>query len=275
MVNQALLTAHAIIAICIACSGSAFADDEGLPDVAAIVARYNARDEGEHVRRIVTMTLRDKHGRERVREALSCRKFYGSDKRTAFFFLSPSKIRGTGFLTFDYGDSGKPDDQWLYLPNARKTRRVPSEDRGGFFTGTDFTYEDIKKETKVSVEDFTFGLIGTEVLNGHLCFKVEAKAISDTVAKQLGYTRVVHWFDAEILMAHKSEFLDATGTAIRTIFTDEIKQIDGIWTVLRVTARNERTGHTTEFRFSNVDYKAPVDDAMFTEQALVRGPNWH
>jgi len=37
------------------------------------------------------------------------------------------------------------------------------------------------------------------------------------------YVRAVHWFDAEILMAHKSELLDATGTAIRTIFTDEIK----------------------------------------------------
>lgn len=133
MVNQAVVTALAITAVCIASSGSVFADDEGLLDVAAIIARYNARDEGEHVRRMVTMTLRDKRDRVRVREALSCRKFYGSDKRTVFFFLSPSKVRGTGFLTFDYEDSAKPDDQWLYLPNARKTRRVPSEDRGGFF----------------------------------------------------------------------------------------------------------------------------------------------
>jgi hypothetical protein len=38
---------------------------------------------------------------------------------------------------------------------------------------------------------------------------------------------------------------------------------------------NEKTGHTTEFQFSEVDYKGPVDDAMFTEQALVRDPGGH
>lgn len=264
-----------LIVACIASGAGAYADDEVLPDVSAVVAKYNARDEGEHVRRIVTMTLRDKRGRERVREALSCRKYYGTDKRTVFFFLSPATVRGTGFLTFDYGDPAKNDDQWLYLPTARKVRRIYAGDRGDFFIGTDFTYEDIKKETKVSAEDFTFKLMGTEVLNGHRCFKVEATAINEDVAKELGYSRAVHWFDAEILMAHKSEFVDAKGNVLRTILTADIEKIDGIWTAQRVTAKNERTGHSTEFRFSEVDYKGPVEDSMFTEQALLRGPARH
>jgi len=253
----------------------AYADAGALPDAATVVAQYNARDEGEHVRRIVTMTLRDKRGRERVREALSCRRYYGADKRTVFFFLSPASIRGTGFLTFDYGEAQKNDDQWLYLPTARKVRRIYAGHRGGSFVGTDFTYEDIKKETKVSTEDFTFKLIGTEVLNGHRCFKVEATTINGDVAKELGYSRAVHWFDAEILMAHKSEYTDANGTVLRTILTTEIEQIDGIWTAQRVTAKNELTGHSTEFRFSEIDYKGPVEDSMFTEQALIRGPGRH
>lgn len=265
---------HVTMAACILYAGSAHAND-AVPDVAAIVARYNARDEGEHVRRIVTMTLRDKRGRERVREALSCRKYYDSEKRTVFFFLHPATVRGTGFLTFDYQEPEKSDDQWLYLPSARKVRRIYAGDRGDFFVGTDFTYEDIKKETKVSAEDFTFKLVGTEILNRHRCFKVEATTINEAVAKELGYARAVHWFDAEILMAHKSEYRDATGTVLRTILTAEIEQIDGIWTAQRVTAKNERTGHVTEFRFSEIDYKGPVDDWMFTEQALIRGPGRH
>lgn len=255
--------------------GCAYADAGTLPDAAAVVAQYNARDEGEHVRRIVTMALRDKHGKERVRQALSCRKYYGTDKRTVFFFLSPANIRGTGFLTFDYGDPKKDDDQWLYLPTARKVRRIYAGDRGDFFVGTDFTYEDIKKETKVSAEDFTFKMIGTEILNGHRCFKVEATAINADVAKELGYVRAMHWFDAAILIVHKSEYNDAQGTVLRTVLTTDIEQIDGIWTAQRVTAKNERTGHSTEFRFSEIDYKGPVEDSMFTEQALVRGPGGH
>jgi hypothetical protein len=260
---------------CVAAGPAARPDDTPLPDAAAIVAKFNARDEGEHVRRIVTMTLRDKHGRERVRQALSCRKFYGTDKRTVFFFLSPATIRGTGFLTFDYGDSARTDDQWLYLPNARKARRIDSGDRGDFFVGTDFTYEDIKKETKVSTEDFDFKLLGMEVLDGHRCFKIEATPVNVGVAKALGYARVLHWFDAESLMSHKSEFLDAKGTVLRRILTSEIAQIDGIWTARRMVARNEMTAHTTEFEFTEIDYKTPVDDSMFTEEALLRGPRRH
>ncbi len=264
-----------IIVACVFSGAYAYTDDGALPDAATIVAKYNARDEGEHVRRIATMTLRDEHGKERVRQALSCRKFYGVDKRTVFFFLSPANIRGTGFLTFDYGDSTRADDQWLYLPNTRKARRISSGDRGDFFVGTDFTYEDIKKETKVSTEDFVFKLLGTDLLNGHRCFKIEATPINTAVAKELGYARVLHWFDAESLMSHKSEFLDAKGSALRTILTSNIEKIDGIWTAQHVVARNEKTGHTTEFRFTEIDYEGAVDDSMFSEEALLRGPRRH
>lgn len=264
-----------MLVACIASGTGAYADNEVLPDAVALVAKYNARDEGAHVRRIITMTVRDRRGRERVREALSCRKYYGKDKRTVFFFLSPANVRGTAFLTYDYGDASKADDQWLYLPKARKSRRISESDRGDFFVGTDFTYEDIKKETKVSTEDFDFKLLGSEILDAHLCFKIEATPINDTVTKELGYARVLHWFDAESLMAHKSEFYDATGILLRTILTSEIEKIDGIWTAQRIVARNERTGHTTEFKFRDVDYEAPVDERMFTEEALARGPNWH
>ena len=252
-----------------------YADDKPLPDVASVVAKYNARDQGEHVRRILTITQRSWRGRERVRQALSCRKYYGTDKRTAFFFLSPASVEGTGFLTHDYADPNKEDDQWLYLPAARKVRRINAGDRGDFFVGTDFTYEDIKKETRLSTEDLSFELIGTELLNGHQCFKVEATPVSKRISRELGYARAVHWLDAQILIAHKSQFLDADGTVLRTIFKSEIAQIDGIWTAQRVVAKNERSGHSTEFRFTEIDYEAPVEDWMFTKETLVRGPRRH
>ncbi len=257
-----------VVAVCAACG--AHAEDPVLPDANEIIAQVNARDDGAFVKRKVTMVLRDKGGAERLRETVSWRKWYDGDKKTLVFFTTPANVRDTGFLTFDYAQPGKDDDQWLYLPAARKVRRISATDRGDFFVGTDFTYEDIKKESKVSAEDFSFKTMGVEDIDGHRCYKVDATTNPDA-AKELGYARGVSWFDAELHLARKSEYYDAAGKLLRTILTQDIQQIDGIWTAMHVTATTHKTGHVTEFKFSEVDYKTPVDDAMFTEQALMRG----
>lgn len=260
-----------LLVVLLVCAARGVAAEDALPEGAEIVAHVNARDDGAQVMRKVTMVLRDKGGAERTRETVSWRKWYGAEKKTILFFLSPANVRDTGFLTFDYGEAGKDDDQWLYLPAARKVRRISATDRGDAFVGTDFTYEDMKKETKISTEDFTFKMLGTEDADGHRCYKVEATPVDAATAKELGYARGLSWFDAEIWVARRTEYFDAEGKPLRTVLTQDIEQIDGIWTAKRITATTHRSAHVTEFRFSDVDYKTPVDDTMFTEQALTRG----
>jgi hypothetical protein len=45
------------------------------------------------------------------------------------FFKYPADVKNTAFLTYDYKDDGKEDDQWLYLPAMRKTKRIASGDK--------------------------------------------------------------------------------------------------------------------------------------------------
>ena len=59
------------------------------------------------------------------------------------FFLSPADVKDTGFLTYDYDEEGRDDDQWLYLPALKKTKRIASGDKSGSFMGSDFTYADM------------------------------------------------------------------------------------------------------------------------------------
>lgn len=245
--------------------------EDDLPDAAQIIANVNARDDGRQVRLRATITLRDKGGSERVRESVSWRKYFGTDKKTLFFFVSPANIRDTGFLTFDYADTARDDDQWLYLPAARKVRRISASDRGDFFVGTDFTFEDIKKESKVSAEDFTFKTLGAEDVDGHRCYRVEAVPVDEATARELGYARGVSWFDPAIWLSRKTEQYDADGRLLRTILSQDIEQIDGIWIARRVTATTAKTGHSSTFVFTEVDYASPVEDDLFTERSLARG----
>lgn len=244
----------------------------GLPSGDEIARRINARDEGEHVRRRLTMRLIDEGGHVRTRETVSFRRHFGDEKRSVLFFESPKNVKDTAFLTFDHAEPGREDDQWLYLPALRKTRRIAGADRGGRFLGTDFSYEDMKKGTRVSMEDYTRRTVGRDEVDGRPCLLVENVPVSEEVARELGYGKVVFCVDPEIWMVRRSAFWDERGEPLKTTFVRDVRQVDGIWTPHEIEARNHQTGHRTVFTFSEVDYEAPVPEDLFTERALRTGP---
>ena len=236
-----------------------------------IAQRINARDEGEAVSRNLTMEMIDRRGKKRVRETRSFRKYYGEEKRTVIFYLKPKNIKKTAFLTYDYPQADRDDDQWLYLPAMRKVRRISASDRGDYFLGTDFTYEDIKKESKVSIEDYSWATVGEEEIDGHHSYIVEAVPVNDRVAKELGYSKVRSWVDSKIWMIRQSKRWDVRGNELKTIYTRDIRQVQNIWTAHSIEVSNHKTKHSTRFLFSDINYAAGVKDSIFTQRALRRG----
>ncbi len=242
-----------------------------LPTGEQIARNINARNEGISLSRKMQMILSDKHGKERIRETVSYRKYFGDEKRTVIHYLTPRNVKKTAFLTFDYPEAEKDDDQWLYLPAMRKVRRISASDRGDYFLGTDFTYEDIKKESKVTLEDYTRKTLGEENLDGNPVYVIEAIPVNDDIAEELGYGKVIQWIDKNIWMARKSEFYDVRGKLLKTIHTEDIKRVGDIWTAHRLQVDNHKTGHKTLFIFSDVVYDKEVRDDFFTQRALRRG----
>ncbi len=236
-----------------------------------IAQRINARDEGQAVSRNLTMEMIDRRGKKRLRETRGFRKYFGDEKRSVIFYLQPKNVKDTAFLTYDYPQAGVDDDQWLYLPAMRKVRRISASDRGDYFLGTDFTYEDIKLESKVSTADYTRKTIGEDEVDGYHCYVVEALPIDEETAKELGYGRVEQCVDDEIWMVRRSRFWDTRGKLLKTTNTTDVRQVQGIWTQHRIEVENHKTGHHTVFTFSEVDYAAGVRDRVFTQKALQRG----
>jgi len=236
-----------------------------------VIARVNARDDGEQVSRALKMELIDRRGKSRVRETVGYRRYYGDEKRTVLFYVSPTNVKGTGFLTYDYPDAQTDDDQWLYLPALRKVRRISAANRGDYFLGTDLSYEDIKKESRIATEDYAFSTINTEDIDGHLTYVVEGIPVDNETARELGYSRVLWRIDPDMWMSRLTEMWDINGNPLKTVRNEEFEKIQGIWTALRLTTVNHKTGHSTIFTFSDVDYRAAIDDSMFEQRALRRG----
>ncbi|NOQ88011.1 MAG: outer membrane lipoprotein-sorting protein [Gammaproteobacteria bacterium] len=242
-----------------------------LPTGEQVAKNINARNEGISLSRNMQMILTDKRGKQRIRETIAYRKYFGEEKRTVIHYLSPRNVKKTAFLTYDYPDIDKDDDQWLYLPAMRKVRRISASDRGDYFLGTDLTYEDIKKESKVTLEDYTRNTLRKEDLNGHTTYVIEAIPVNDEIAEELGYGKVIQWVDKNIWMTRKSEFYDSRGKLLKTTLFKDIKQVDSIWTSHRLEVNNHKTGHKTIFNFSNIVYDKEVRDDFFTQRAIRRG----
>ncbi len=234
-----------------------------------IAQLVNARDEGVSVSRNLIMEMIDRRGKKRVRGTRAFRKYYGEEKRTMIFYLKPNNVRKTAFLTYDYPQVD--DDQWLYLPAMRKVRRISSSDRGDYFLGTDFTYEDIKKEGKFGIEDYTWKKISEEIIDDHHSYIVEATLINDEVAKELGYGKVIYHVDSNIWMVRQSKSWDIRDNELKTINFRDIRQVQEIWTAHTLEVSNHKTGHNTRFLFSDIDYSAGVSDDIFIQQSLRRG----
>ena len=236
-----------------------------------IIEKVNARFDGDQLTRNFTIELTDRRDVTRTEKTTGYRKYFGDEKRTVIFYTEPTNVRGTGFLTFDYPNPDIDDDQWLYLPALRKVRRISASDRGDYFLGTDLTYEEIKKEGKYEIEDYTYKTLGQDRVDGHEVIKVELTPIDEETAKELGYSKMVSYIDPEIWMARKVEFWDTNGNDLKTLENRKIEKIDDIWTVTEIFIKNHKTNHQTRMTFYDVDYEATVDDDVFTQQRLRRG----
>lgn len=237
-------------------------------DALEVVQKVNEREDGLSVVRDLKMELIDKRGKQRVRETSSYRKYYGEDKKSVIYYKTPKRLSGTGFLTFD--NKTKDDEQWLYLPSLRKVRRVSSANRGDWFLGTDFSYEDIKKETKISTGDFDFKILEESQENGHSFYVLESIPKSKAIVKELGYSKIISWIDKDISIARKAVFYDERGGLLKTLLNQDIRKVDDIWTIHHLQMKNHQNKHESNFYFTNVDYKKEVKDSSFTKASLKR-----
>lgn len=212
-----------------------------------------------------TMTLTGKNGKNRIRQVSMKSKDYGDVEKTLIVFTSPKDVAGVAYLTFDYDDSSKDSDSWLYMPAMKKVRRIAGSSKGDDFMGTDFTYEDIGDDRKL--DDYTYKLLGEEKVEGIDCFMVECIA-KDSSKKN---PRCIMWIGKENFMLYHAEFFDKRNEKQRDLTCSKVEMVDGYWTVKKMLMKNVQTGHSTLLEMQDIKFGLDLSDTTFTQSALERG----
>jgi len=230
-----------------------------------IMQKVKDRADGDSRYSTIEMTLIQKSGHKRIRKLESWAMDVDRDTKKIMFFTYPGDVKGTGFLTWDYDDTHKVDDKWLYLPAMKKTRRISGKSsKTDYFMGSDFTYNDMSTRN-VDEEKHTF--VREEMLGEHKCWVVESVPND----KEEIYSRRVTWIRQDCLVAVKAEYYDKLNKLHRCFLVSKIAKIQNFWTICVMQMENVQTGHKTIIRMENQKYDVDVTSNLFTVSKLEKG----
>lgn len=239
-----------------------------------VMEKVDQRDTGDSRHALMGMDLIDADGdvRPRVLEVWSQKADQKQDLDDIIMvFYEPASIKDTRFLQKE--NEGEDDDQWIYLPDLGRVRRISGAQGGDSFMGTDFSYDDLKSR---EIDDFEYEILKEEEYNGYQTYVVEAVP-KDPAEEQ--YAKTISWITKKHYIPVKVEMYDKKTRELykEMRITSEIKKIDGIWTVFSTLMKDLESGHQTRLYIKErngrylLDYNIKINDQRFSQQFLKTG----
>jgi len=270
---SALLSGLLFAALTLAVS-NANALDPNTKDPRAIMKASNERDDGDKQISRSVWTLTDKTGRKRERVLQMWSIDFAEGTKTLMIYESPADVRNTGFLSIDYKDEKKDDDQWLFLPSLKKTTRVASADKSDSFLGTDFSYYDMSSNRNIDAYDYKL-LQPSVKVDGDDCWLIESTPKTAKEKKESGYVKQNLWISKKSLLPVQVKAWLEKGQKLKYLKLSKIKQINGIWAPYEFTVRTvkkDKVESTTTINVTSIKYnQASVKDDDFTQRRLEKG----
>lgn len=251
-----------VIASCLLfCLPPVYADAEkGL----AIATEQKQRDRGwGDSESEMQMVLRTAQGRESVRRMRNLAlEVQGDGDKTLTIFDEPLDVRGSAFLTHSHPTA--EDDQWLYLPSVKRTRRIASRNKSGPFMASEFAYEDM---TSFELEKFRFNYLRDEPCGEMTCYVVE-QTPTDSFS---GYSKILVWVDQEHYRVMRAEYYDRKAALLKVLTAADYRlHLERYWRPHKLTMQNQQTGKSTDLILENIHFNTGRTVADFDVAALER-----
>jgi hypothetical protein len=228
-----------------------------------IIEKVYNRETGEDQTSDLTMTLTNKNGAQRKRTIKQFKKDMGSVDKSIMFFISPSDVKNTSFMSWEY-DSDQSDDQWIYLPALKKTKRISSDSKSDYFMGSDFTYDDLGDR---KLEDDTHKLIREETMDDIDYYVVESIPVDEDYM----YSKTMVWVNKSNFIGVKKEFYDEDEDLLKILSIKDTEKISDIWVIMNSEMKNVQKNHKTTIELNNVQLNTGMSESKFTERMMMRG----
>lgn len=202
---------------------------------------------------LIIRTVRPTWEREMVVKTWSLR-----DEYAMILIKSPVKDRGVSFLK-------RKKEVWNWVPVLERSIKLPPSMMTQSWMGTDFTNDDLVKESSV-VDDYEHRFTGDTIIGGRECYVIEMIPNPEAA---IVWGKIVICIDKKDFVEVHSKFYDEEGVLINIMNASEFKVMDGrlIPTRLEMIPMDKKDQKTVLI-YSSIQYNKPIPESFFTLQQM-------
>jgi len=202
----------------------------------------------------VTMTVT----KPRAQRTMGMKVWTRGQERSLILIQAPPREKGTATLKVQ-------SNLWNYLPKIKRTIRIPPSMMLASWMGSDFTNDDLVRESSFS-KDYTYQLVGpAHDPNG---WQLRFDARPDMVGL---WNRIDLILSPNGTIPLKADYYDRKDQLSRTIVWSNVRQFGEkqIPATMTLTPKDKK-GYLTEMIYTTIDFDVNVPEAMFSLSQLER-----
>ncbi len=198
--------------------------------------------------------------RPRYDREVSMKSWILGRDHSMILITAPSRDEGTAYLM-------RRSDIWNYDPRIDRTTRMPSSMMAQSWMGSDFTNDDLVRDSDL-IEDYEHTLLRTEEYEGREAYVIELIPKPDT---PIVWGKVKMWISKDDYLQLRVENYDQRNELANTMKLDQItrfgdREIPARITVIPADKDNERTILT----YREMDFDIDIDEGFFTQRNMQR-----
>ena len=171
---------------------------------------------------------------------------------------APAKDIGQTFLK-------RATEMWSWNPAISRLIKLPPSMMSQGWMGSDFTNDDILKESSV-VNDYTHEITDEETVNGRLCYKI-MMVVKEDAAVVWGHQ--IRWIDKKDFLVMRVQLYDQDGSLVRTELGSEIKTMDQRLIPSRLElVPSEEPGNKTIIDIKEIKFNVDIKESFFSQQNM-------
>ena len=173
---------------------------------------------------------------------------------------APARDKGTVFLK-------RENEIWNWQPKIEKVIKLPPSMMMQSWMGSDFTNDDLIKESSI-LTDYTHEIIGDTTLLERPCHIIELTAKEDAAVV---WGKINLYIDKKDFLQMASEFYDEDGYLINKMEASDIKYFgDKILPATLKMTPFEEEGQRTILQYKSMEYNIDINESFFTQQNMKR-----
>jgi outer membrane lipoprotein-sorting protein len=198
---------------------------------------------------MIIKTIRPKWSRE-----MTLKSWIKGTSYAMLLIQSPAKDKGICFLK-------KNKEVWNWIPSLEKSIKLPPSMMSQSWMGTDFTNDDLIKESS-ALEDYTHTIAGDTVINGRDCYIIKFMPKPEA---PVVWGKLLISIDKKDFLELHSLFFDEDEKLLNTMNAYDIKMMDGrlIPTRLEMIPEDKKNQKTVII-YQSIVFNKPISDKFFS-----------